>query len=284
MPDTALAFQETDLLTGISYLQSLAASLRLPLVLCIGLGTAQGDHAGGSPLNTVLNEAARKAGFFPVAAAGNEAGLGHHFYGQVSSENTPVTAELLVSEDTLGFSMELWGQTPERFALSVTSPLGETIPELFPRLRQQAFYSFALERTILSINYELAETQSGNQLILLRFSLPTPGSGRFMSGTLPKLMGSFISGFPLPGFFLLEPSFLPRTRIPLLRILGTLPGASLPAPIMPMTGACTSTPAGATLEPEPSSRILLPLACLLRACARHPACRDFATPPLPALP
>ena len=72
--------------------------------------------------------------------------------------------------------------------------------------------------------------------------------------------------------------------IPLLRILGTLPGASLPAPIMPMTGACTSTPAEATLEPSHRCRILLPLACLLRACARHPACRDFATPPLPALP
>ena len=200
VPDTALAFQETDLLTGISYLQSLAASLRLPLVLCIGLGTTQGDHAGGSPLNTVLNEAARKAGFFPVAAAGNEAGLGHHFYGQVSSENTPVTAELLVSEDTLGFSMELWGQTPERFALSVTSPLGETIPELFPRLRQQAVYSFALERTILSINYELAETQSGNQLILLRFFLPTPGIWQIHVRNTSQINGQFHIWLPIAGF------------------------------------------------------------------------------------
>ena len=96
--------------------------------------------------------------------------------------------------------MELWGQTPERFALSVTSPLGETIPELFPRLRQQAFYSFALERTILSINYELAETQSGNQLILLRFSLPTPGIWQIHVRNTSQINGQFHIWLPIAGF------------------------------------------------------------------------------------
>ena len=148
VPDTALAFQETDLLTGISYLQSLAASLRLPLVLCIGLGTAQGDHAGGSPLNTVLNEAARKAGFFQWRPPETRR-LGHHFYGQVSSENTPVTAELLVSEDTLGFSMELWGQTPERFALSVASSLGKPFRNFFQGCASRPFTPLPLSAPFL---------------------------------------------------------------------------------------------------------------------------------------
>lgn len=42
-------YQENDIMTGIQYLVELAERLKLPLVLCLALGSNQGDHMGYTP-------------------------------------------------------------------------------------------------------------------------------------------------------------------------------------------------------------------------------------------
>ena len=41
-------------MTGIQYLVELAERLKLPLVLCLALGSNQGDHMGYTPLDLTL--------------------------------------------------------------------------------------------------------------------------------------------------------------------------------------------------------------------------------------
>lgn len=200
VPEDALAFQETDLMAGILYLQQLAAENRLPLVLCIGVGTNQGDHAGGSPLASVLNEYSKKAGFYPVLAGGNEAGKGHHYYGKLERQNDTAAVEILSTKDTEGFTLELWAQSPELYSVAITSPMGETIPNIPPRLRQQSVYHFALERTALYVNYELVEAQSGSQLIVLRFQWPTSGVWTIRVTNNQFINGVFHMWLPITGF------------------------------------------------------------------------------------
>lgn len=45
----APVYQMTDIMAGIRYLLRLSEELVKPLVICLGLGTSQGDHSGDSP-------------------------------------------------------------------------------------------------------------------------------------------------------------------------------------------------------------------------------------------
>ena len=47
-------YQENDIRAGIQYLVELADRLQLPLVLCLALGSNQGDHMGYTPLDISL--------------------------------------------------------------------------------------------------------------------------------------------------------------------------------------------------------------------------------------
>lgn len=173
--EDALAFQESDIMTGIYYLYNLAIENNMPLVICIALGSNQGDHSGASFLDSFVSFYSNYTGIFCVVAAGNEAGMGHHFYGKIAGENQFQTAEILVDKDTKGFSLEVWAQAPELYSVSVTSPLGETIPAVPARLGQSTVERLVLEKTVIYIDYEIVEFTTGSQLILIRFENPTPG-------------------------------------------------------------------------------------------------------------
>ena len=48
-------------------------------MICIGLGTNWGDHAGNSILSQYLNRIADKRNRAVVVCGGNEGNAGHHF-------------------------------------------------------------------------------------------------------------------------------------------------------------------------------------------------------------
>ena len=54
IPENAVAFQENDIIMGIRYLTLLAQEYRMPLTICLGLGTNSGSHEGSSPLSQAL--------------------------------------------------------------------------------------------------------------------------------------------------------------------------------------------------------------------------------------
>lgn len=55
IPKSAAAYQENDIMMGVSYLYALARRYSLPIVCCVCLGTSQGGHEGTSPLCQYLN-------------------------------------------------------------------------------------------------------------------------------------------------------------------------------------------------------------------------------------
>ena len=71
-------------MTGIQYLVELAERLKLPLVLCLALGSNQGDHMGYTPLDLTLQRLGTDQGIVSVTEAGNEAGKAHQYYGNVT--------------------------------------------------------------------------------------------------------------------------------------------------------------------------------------------------------
>lgn len=197
---SAPAYQSTDIMLGIRYLILLADALKKPLVICIGLGSNQGSHSGSSPLDSMLSVTDQYRGIHAVTAAGNEAGKAHHFYGTATNSDTYEAVEILVEPGTAGFCAELWGQPPEVYAVGFESPLGEVIQKLPPRISFSENISFILENTRIFVTSEIVQTVSGQQLIFIRFSDPTPGSWKIRVYTDSFNNGNYHIWLPITGF------------------------------------------------------------------------------------
>jgi hypothetical protein len=89
------------------------------------------------------------------------------------------TVELNVAEGETGFAMEIWGASPNLYTIDITSPSGEYVPRMNMKLYETREINFIFEPTSIYLDYTLVEAQSGDQLILLRFSDPSPGIWRF---------------------------------------------------------------------------------------------------------
>lgn len=201
-------FQETDLMTGVQYLLSLSRQMRLPLVLCIALGTNQGDHMGYTPLDISLRRLDSLPGFVTVVAGGSEAGKAHHYFGAVQNPAEPQSVEVFVQENTRGFFLELWGQPPELFSVGFRSPVGEVISRIPARLGQTEIIRFFLQDTRIYLNYDLVQSTSGSQLVFMRFDKPTPGIWTIDVYASNPQNGEFHMWLPISGFINPDVTFL----------------------------------------------------------------------------
>ncbi|MDD3615897.1 MAG: S8 family peptidase [Lachnospiraceae bacterium] len=207
--EDAPVYSEADLMMGLRYLAQKAASLNLPLVICIGLGTNQGDHGGNSPINNMLtNLPAINPLCNVITAIGNEGQSAHHFEHELTAKEAMHTMEIQVDENTVGFQLEIWGHPPALYSISIRSPLGEDIPRIPLRLRKQDLISFVLDNTIIYLNYELVQINSENQLILLRFQNPSNGIWQITVHCTECGDRSFHAWLPITGLLSSNPVFL----------------------------------------------------------------------------
>ena len=76
----------------------------------------------------------------------------------------------------------LWnygGNAFNTFSIDLLSPTGKYIPRIPARIGASREIRFVFEKTLIYIDYQIAESQSGDELILLRFKNPTEGIWRF---------------------------------------------------------------------------------------------------------
>lgn len=205
--EEAEAYQENDIMLGVRFLHELAARERKPLVICLGLGTNMGGHAGTSPLSFYLNTIASVAGRCIVIAGGNEANQGHHFYGTLNQGEAYRDVELRVAGGEQGLMMELWSNTPDVFSVSLISPSGEEVPRVTPGMKNLRF-EFLFETTVVNVNFQSLDPYSGDQLIAIRMSEPTPGIWRLRVYGETVINGIFNIWLPVTGFLSAATVFL----------------------------------------------------------------------------
>jgi subtilisin family serine protease len=201
IPAGSICFQENDIMQAVKYIDSTANRLLLPLSLCISIGTSQGSHDGREALSTYLADVGDRRGHSIAIAAGNEGNRGHHFFGVIDiNRNVQYRdVELRVGPNETGFSMELWGAAPGTFSIDILSPGGEYIPRIPPRLAESREIRFIFENTIINIDYQIVETQSGDFLILIRFTNPSEGIWKFRVYASGDLLSSFHIWLPMYG-------------------------------------------------------------------------------------
>ena len=78
IPEGAKAYQENDIMLGIKYAESFVRLFERPVVICLGLGTNQGDHAGNSSLSRYLSSLAVRRSRAAIVCGGNEGNASHH--------------------------------------------------------------------------------------------------------------------------------------------------------------------------------------------------------------
>ena len=197
----AIAYQENDIMLGVKYLSQLAYRERKPLVICVALGSNRGGHEGTSPLSSMLNIAASRSERCVVVAGGNEANQGHHFYGNLQQGQPYQEVELRVEEGEYGLTMELWGTTPDFLSISMISPAGEEIPQISSNLGNWR-YDFLFERTVVYIDFQSLDPNSGEELILIRMREPSPGIWRLRVYGTRITNGIYNIWLPVTGFIL----------------------------------------------------------------------------------
>nr|WP_314464333.1 S8 family peptidase [uncultured Clostridium sp.] len=240
IPPDVTCYQETDINWGVQYLINTADKLKRPLVVCIAVGTSQGAHGNNGLLDSLLRIVGDCPGVGITVAAGNEAQARRHFYSIIRPAEK-VTVELNVAQDEYGFTMELWGSPPMIYGMDILSPSGEFVPAISQGLFETKQVHFIFDQTILSIDYNMIERDSGKQVIILRFKNPAQGIWRFHVSGSGDLPGDFHIWLPSGNFISYDTFFLdpePYTTI-------TSPGNGL----LPITVTAYDAATGA-LYPE----------------------------------
>ncbi len=87
VPEKVPAYQENDIMLAVQYADGFAVPFQKPVVICLGLGTSYGDHAGTAPLARYLDLVAVKRSRAVVLPGGNEGNALHHYQGRLGDRN-----------------------------------------------------------------------------------------------------------------------------------------------------------------------------------------------------
>lgn len=204
----AEAYQENDIMMGVSYLFALANQYNTPLVICLAVGTNMGSHTGTSNLSTFLNEMSAFRGTAFVIAAGNETGYAHHYRGSTTPDTPAHQLELNVGTSTRGFSMEFWAQNTAVYSIGFRSPSGEVLEGPALRTVQADTLRFLLEGTEITVYSRIVSNASESQLIFLRFQDPFPGIWTLTITNLTDISDSFHLWLPNRSFIPEDTYFL----------------------------------------------------------------------------
>jgi len=169
------AYQENDIMLGLNYLRRFAVESGFPMSIPFGLGSNLGGHDGFSSLAYIMNSISYLPRFCICVPTGNEGNSRQHYHGVIASASQPQEMELSVSNNVSGIILEIWGQNPAILSVGIQSPTGESLPRIPARLRTTQKYSFIFDKTTIAIDYELVESSTMDEVIILRFETPTQG-------------------------------------------------------------------------------------------------------------
>ena len=206
--ETAVCYQETDLILGLKYLNDLADELGLPLVMCITIGSNLGGHVGTLPLPALLGSYSLMPDRIAVVGTGNEADKRHHYFNTIQSENDRKTVEIRVGENVSGFTLELWVLIPNLFSISIISPSGENTSKIPFHVGTSADIDFLFEKTRVSVDYRLLVEKANSELIFFRFRTPAEGIWKIIVEPTRLINGDFHIWLPVTEFLDGEVYFL----------------------------------------------------------------------------
>ncbi len=227
IPDGPICFQESDVILAVRYFHRMTSIINRPIVICLAIGSSQGGHDGNEDTSAYLSFISNTPWFGIIIAAGNEGNNERHFFGTVASDTFSEEFELKVSSKDKKFAFQIWTYAPARFSVEIITPTGESTREIFARFNECNKFTFIFEASVVWVNNNIIEEETGDQMILIRMENPTEGVWRIKVRNIENEVTSFHAWLPSGDLisketFFLQPS--PDTTI-------TSPGNS----VNPMT-------------------------------------------------
>lgn len=199
IPEQAECYQETDIMTAVTYLKQKASELKMPIVMCIALGTSQGGHDGRGAISSYLSSITDITGVAVVLPAGNEGNARRHYFGSIVGNNYYDEFEIRVGKNETGFSMEIWETAPDRLAIGITTPSGNYIESIYPSINACRILNPSFEKTTIWVNNFMIEAQTGDQLIVVRLQNPTEGIWSFRLSNIDRVSSNYHAWLPSEG-------------------------------------------------------------------------------------
>lgn len=201
-------YAENDIMLAVRYLMIQAAKYRVPLVICLGMGTNQGGHNHGGILGEFLGNIANYRGRYVVAAGGNEANTSNHCRNESFGTDDNVEVELRVGEDEKGFTVELWSDATDLYSVALISPTGEYTGKIQARIGEKRQINFLFEETVVYIEYLINSFENGDECVRMRFQTPISGIWKIRIFKENVAIGRFDMWLPIRNFISDETYFL----------------------------------------------------------------------------
>ncbi len=207
----SIAYQSTDVITGISYLIDKALQLKKPIAICIGLGSNFGPHDGSTFFEQYLDDLSTQNGVALTVANGNEGASRHHALVNIKRTGDKANLDVRVDENESAMSFSIWYFIADAISISITSPTGEKIQNIPSESGSIYKRKLIKEQTTIFVQYENAYQSTDNNLILIKLIAPTPGiwtitlnGDSIFNGKVHAWLP--ITGFIKPGSYFLTPS------------------------------------------------------------------------------
>ncbi len=222
-PEQENAFSSADLMLGVQYILEKASELRMPVSICIGLGSNDGGHDGFLVLEEFLTSSSNRTGVSICVAAGNETLARHHAQGRLQGSGSTQDIEIMSEGNIRGFFLQIWNGASDRLSVSVTSPAGEIVGRVPARPGNNVSTTLLLEKSRVEVEYYFPNPRSGSQVTFVKIITPSPGIWKITVYGDIIVDGSFhvwlpVTGLVYPGVEFLTPS--PNYTI-------TVPGTSV---------------------------------------------------------
>lgn len=175
IPESAVCYQENDIMMAVTFLRRVAINLNRPMVICLGIGTSQGPHMGLDILSDYLMQVNEVVGNSVVVGAGNEGNSEHHFFGLVDPDVGYQIVELNVAPNEYGFSMEIWGDSPSIFGAEIIAPDGTFVARIPATILKQDTIRLEYGETVIFVDNEVRVPRIGDSFLLFRFRNPQQG-------------------------------------------------------------------------------------------------------------
>jgi hypothetical protein len=173
-----ICYQETDIMLGVKYVKAVAAKLNRPISICVTIGSSQGGHDGLGALSSYLSRLTLVPGVQVVNSCGNEGAARRHVFDKISTIQRIKYFELNVSSRDKGFSMEIWEKAPSSYSIDITTPGGQYYQPIPPSLNGCRVFTPS-SGSVIWVNNFLVETETGDQVIIIRFQNPEGGIWKF---------------------------------------------------------------------------------------------------------
>lgn len=158
-------YDAADIALGIRYLIEAQVRYKKPMVIFLPLSCNFGGADGSSGLERFIDYYATRRGIVFVTGSGNQGDTSTHSSGVLRKTGEIRNIEVNIDEAEKIVHLELYGNSPDRIAIGIVSPSGETIEKVPVKLKGEEIYNLVFEGSTIRVEYAMPEEKTGNEVI-----------------------------------------------------------------------------------------------------------------------